>query len=83
MKKNNDVIFLGVSDMKSLKKLASLEGSLKSNGMIWVVWPKGQKQLSGNDVRNKALEVGLVDVKVCSFSESLNALKMMIPKARR
>jgi hypothetical protein len=51
--------------------------------MIWVVTPKGVKHINGNHVRAAAKAAGLVDVKVCSFSDSHSALKLMVPKARR
>jgi hypothetical protein len=51
--------------------------------MIWVVWPKGQKHIREDDIRRRAIACGLVDIKVCSFSDTLSALKLVIPKARR
>ena len=52
-------------------------------GAIWVVWPKGRKELREDDVRNAAKAQGLVDIKVMSFSETLSALKLVIPVAER
>jgi hypothetical protein len=60
-------------------KLTALRGVIKPAGAIWVVWPKGQKALREDDVRAVGKQVGLVDVKVVSFSERLSALKMVIP----
>jgi hypothetical protein len=82
-KKDSDLILLGAKTKADLKKLGRLQKSLRKNGAIWVVWPKGQPQLKEDDVRAAALEVGLVDTKVAKFSESHSALKLVIPVARR
>jgi len=48
-----------------------------------VVWPKGQAHIKEGMIREAALAQGLVDVKVCAFSGTLSALKLVIPVARR
>ena len=55
----------------------------RPTGAIWVVWPKGRKEFREDDVRAFGPTAGLVDVKVARFSETLSALKMMIPRAQR
>jgi hypothetical protein len=56
---------------------------LKSNGMIWVSWPKkssGVKtDLTEDVIRKFALENVLVDVKVCAVDEVWSGLKLVIP----
>jgi hypothetical protein len=69
-----DLVFLGVSSKDDLRQLASLKLP------VWVIWPKGQKQINENDVRAAALNCGLVDVKVAKFSETLSALKLVVKK---
>jgi hypothetical protein len=51
--------------------------------MVWVVWPKGRKELREDDVRAAGGPAGLVDVKVMAFSDTLSGLKMVVPLARR
>ena len=41
------------------------------------MWPKGRKEFREDDVRAAGPSVGLVDVKVVAFSETLSGLKMM------
>ena len=48
-----------------------------------MLWPKGQKRLTEGMIRDAALAQGLVDIKVAAFSETLSALKLVIPIARR
>src|SRR5262249_29716814 len=82
-KAGSDTIFLAASAKGDLKKLGALQGRLKKNGAIWVVWPKGKQELREDDIRSAAIEAGLVDVKVVKFSETHSALKLVIPVARR
>lgn len=81
--KESDLIFLGAEAQKELAKLRPLEASLKRNGAIWVVYPKGRKEITEHDVRGAGLQAGLVDVKVARLSETHTALKFVIPAARR
>ncbi len=82
-KKDSALIFCGVSDASQLKRLRELQKSIIPAGAVWVVWPKGQPHIKEDHVRAAALASGLVDVKVCAFSKTLSALKLMIPRAKR
>ena len=82
-KASSDMIVYGVTAKPDLDRLTALRGSIVPAGMIWVLWPKGRKELREDDVRNAAIAQGLVDVKVMSFSETLSALKLVIPVAQR
>ena len=82
-KPESDIIFLGAETKTDLRKLASLPKSIKKNGAIWVIWPKGRPELKEDDVRAAAIAAGLVDVKVVKFSDSHSGLKLVIPVARR
>jgi hypothetical protein len=79
----SDLIVYGVTDKSALDRLTALRGSITPSGMIWVIWPKGRKELREDDVRNAAIAQGLVDVKVMSFSATLSALKLVIPVSQR
>lgn len=79
----SDVIVYGVTAKPDLDRLTAFRRSIVPAGAIWVLWPKGRKELREDDVRNAAIAQGLVDVKVMSFSETLSALKLVIPVAQR
>jgi hypothetical protein len=81
--KDSDIIFFGTARAEELKELRGLQKSLKPDGAVWVVYPKGQKQITENDVLVAGKDAGLVDVKVARFSASHTALKFVIPTARR
>ncbi len=81
--KDCDFIFYGVQQQGGLAKLRALRDGLKPAGAIWVVWPKGRAEIKEDHVRAAAVKIGLVDVKVMSFSGGLSALKLMIRRENR
>ena len=82
-RKQATVIVYGVDALPQLDALTKLRASIVQNGAIWVVWPKGRKELREDHIRRAAIAQGLVDVKVMSFSETLSGLKLVIPLAQR
>jgi hypothetical protein len=78
-----DAIFFGVTDAAELPRLAVLKRSLKPNGALWVVRPKGRPEISEQAVMAAGKAAGLVDVKVVSFSPTHTAEKFVIPVAAR
>lgn len=81
--KESDLIFLQAEAVKDLAKLKPLESSLKRDGAIWVVYPKGKKDITEIGVLHAGKQAGLVDIKVARFSDTHTALKFVIPVARR
>ena len=79
-----DFIFYPADSLAELAKLKSLRKSVQPAGAIWVVSLKGKAaKIKDTDVMQAARLAGLVDVKVCSFSATHTALKLVIPKAAR
>jgi hypothetical protein len=68
-------------------KLRRYREAIKPDGMVWVSWPKKSSgvstDLSDVVVRDTALSLGLVDIKVCAVDATWSGLKFMIPKAQR
>lgn len=65
-----------------LRGLSEFKNLIKQNGTIWVSWYKKAAKLpteiTEDDVRNTALMLGLVDVKVCAVDEKWSGLKLVI-----
>jgi hypothetical protein len=78
-----DLLFFSAEAVKDLAKMKSLARTIQKNGAIWVVYPKGQKHIREIDVIAAGKSVGLVDNKVCKFSETHTALRFVIPVADR
>ena len=81
--KDSDSIFFGASRDENLDDLRKLKPLLKPNGAIWVVYPKGQREITEAGVLSAGKRGGLVDVKVVRFSATHTALKFVIPAASR
>jgi hypothetical protein len=81
--KNANAIFYGVTDASQLSSLVRLKGSLRPDGAIWVVRPKGRPEISEAAVMAAGKTAGLVDVKVVSFSDTHTAEKFVIPVKNR
>ena len=78
-----EMIFFGAEQKKDLERLASLRKAIVSNGAIWVVYPKGRKDIREMDVIAAGKAAGLVDNKVVGFSPTHTALRLVIPLADR
>ena len=69
------------------KRLATLADRIKQDGMVWIAWPKkasGVKtDMTENVVRDFALPLGLVDIKVCAIDDTWSGLKLVIRKENR
>lgn len=61
--------------------------AISRDGAIWVSWPKKssgvKSDVTEDVVREVALPLGLVDVKVCAVDDTWSALKLVIRKALR
>ncbi len=78
-----NLIFLRADTLAMLDQLDALEPFLQRDGAIWVIAPKGRRQISEMAVLNAGRAAGYVDVKVASFSSTHTAHKFVIPKERR
>lgn len=69
------------------RELTALRQLLAPSGFVWVSWPKkGAKvatDITEDTIREIALPIGLVDVKVCAVDETWSGLKLMIRKELR
>ena len=67
--------------------LARLRKHLAPDGTIWVSWPKKSAKVATDftedTIREVALPLGFVDVKVCAVDETWSGLKLVIRKSER
>ncbi len=68
-------------------ELSGLQDRITPDGMIWVSWPKKASKVrtdvTEDVVRNAALDLDLVDVKVAAIDAIWSGLKLVIRKDRR
>lgn len=69
------------------KQLSALRKRLEQTGFVWVSWPKKASKvptdITEDVIREIALPLGFVDVKVCAVSEVWSGLKLVIRKSER
>ncbi len=82
-RKNSDAIVYGANTRADLERLSTLKSSLAPNGALWIIRPKGVKEITEGDSMAAGKAAGLVDVKVVRFSDTHTAEKFVIPLKSR
>jgi len=77
------LIFFGAEARSHLSRVKLLAGRLAPDGVLWVIYPKGQRHITENDVLAAGRAAKLTDIKVVGFSPTHTALKFVIPLAKR
>jgi hypothetical protein len=85
---STDIVHIFAKQKMSLHaELVTLRSTIKANGLIWVSWPKKASKvptdITEDTIRELALPLGLVDIKVCAVSEIWSGLKLVIRKELR
>jgi hypothetical protein len=83
-----DAAHIFVTERAALARaLDILLSALAPAGFLWVSWPKQASKVptdvNEDTIRELALPLGLVDVKVCAVDEIWSGLKLMIRRERR
>jgi hypothetical protein len=83
-----DIVHLFVTRREVLgKELERLRQILKPEAALWVSWPKKASgvatTVTEDTIRELALPLGFVDIKVCAVSEVWSGLKLVVRKALR
>jgi len=86
--KGLDLVHLFTKNRSELRELLiRYKRKIKQNGAIWVSWPKKASgipsEITEDTVREVALPLGLVDIKVCAVDDVWSALKLVIRKENR
>lgn len=81
-------VHLFASEATSLEKqLGSLRREIAPAGVVWVSWPKKASgvttDITEDTIRQLALPLGFVDIKVCAVNETWSGLKLMIRRTER
>jgi hypothetical protein len=69
------------------RALATWRERLPADAVLWVSWPKKSAKvatdITEDTIRELALPLGWVDVKVCAVSEVWSGLKLVVRKSER
>jgi hypothetical protein len=88
MSDNVDFVHLFATECSALaKQLVPMRKKLADSGTLWVSWPKKssgvQTDITEDVIRDVALPLGFVDVKVCAVDEIWSGLKLMVRREHR
>ncbi len=83
-----DIVHLFCSSKAVLQKeLHALRRHIKPDAIVWVSWPKKAAKLptdiNDDAIRELALPIGFVDIKVCAVDKTWSGLKLVIRKELR
>ena len=86
--KTTDVAHIFVTNAAYLKQqLELLRHRIRPDAIVWISWPKKSANISTdvteNVIREIALPMGFVDIKVCAVNEVWSGLKLVIRKELR
>ena len=69
------------------ENVAKLRKLLAPDGVLWVSWPKKsakvETDITEDVIREEALPLGFVDIKVCAVDQVWSGLKLVIRKSER
>jgi hypothetical protein len=88
LSEGTDLVHIFVARQGALaKELTGLRKKLRMNGVVWVSWPKKASKvptdITEDAIREVALPLGFVDIKVCAVSDVWSGLKLVIRKELR
>jgi hypothetical protein len=83
-----DVIHLFTKSASELDaKLRRWRNAIRSDATVWISWPKKASKvptdITEDVIREVALPMGFVDLKVCAVDETWSGLKLVIRKELR
>jgi hypothetical protein len=83
-----DLVHVFVKRHEALaRELGALRARIRGNCAVWVSWPKQASKVATDinegTIRDIALPLGFVDIKVCAVNEVWSGLKLVIRKALR
>jgi hypothetical protein len=63
------------------ERLPGLAARIHPAGSLWIAWPRRaaghQSDITDNTIRERALPLGIVDVKIAALDEDWSALKLV------
>jgi hypothetical protein len=83
-----DMVHVFAMEAQALARdLPRYRDAIAPDGMVWVSWPKKAANVvtdvTENVIRDLALPLGLVDVKVCAVDATWSGLKLVVRRSER
>ena len=85
---DTDIIHVFATRRAQLERaLRASLGAMRADAVVWVSWPKKSaglpSELTEDTVRELALPLDLVDIKVCAIDATWSGLKLVVRKSAR
>lgn len=81
--RDSECIFLSAESARELERARNIAKVMQGAMALWIVYPKGRKDITEGGVLAMGRDAGLKDVKVVGFSATHTALKFVIPVEKR
>src|SRR5579859_3687146 len=81
--KDTSCIFLSAETTKELERTRNIAKVMRGATALWIVYPKGSKDITESEVIGVGRRAGLKDVRVVGFSSTHTALKFVLPVEKR
>jgi hypothetical protein len=78
-----DLVFVAASNKKEIEKVPAAKELIKDDGGIWIVYPKGNADLTEREVLTAGRTLGLTDNKQVKVNDTLTSVRFVIPVAHR
>jgi hypothetical protein len=78
-----DLVLLSIDDARGLAAMARVRAALAPGGALWVLWPKGRRDLAHEHVAAAGRAAGFSQTKSLGFSDLRTALRFVRAAARR
>jgi len=80
----SELVFLSAGSTRYLSsRINKAAKTIQGATSLWIVYPKGKKEITENDVLSTGRKSGLKDTKVVGFSATHTALKFVVPFDQR
>jgi hypothetical protein len=78
-----DAVFASIEDLDGLGQVPALAAGMRRDASLWVVYPKGRKDVREADVLEAGRAAGLKDTRVARVSATHTGLRFVVPVADR
>jgi hypothetical protein len=80
---DTELVFAAAENSGQVSVFAKCAKKMRGAMGLWVIFPKGQEEITSTGVISAGREAGLTDVKVMAFSATHTGLKFVIPVGKR
>lgn len=77
------VLLISVTTQRDLEIIATISTAIADTAAVWILYPRGVRVVTENDVRRAGITAGLVDNKTAKITDTVTSLRFVRPKSAR